>query len=616
MKTREPRWARFTRSAVGASSPEVVTVRARQGHRRLRTLFRSLAQARQRPGVPPARRRVDIRLVPAVVAAWAAAALAIALERQQLAGAVAFMCTCVLAGTGLTWVCRLARCRRDRGNGAAAPAISNKQRHREILPGAMATLLVAGVCVTAVLMAVGLRQLTSAASDLERTLARGEDVVLTVDVASVPRRLESGPAQLIFDAVVVSATAHGRIMTGRIPIRVVAAPSWAVVRPGDRVSTAGRIVPARAQDRVKGYLHPSTPPLSITPVRTGTQAIVVTMRTAWAASVTEVWKPFSGDAAALLPGMVMGDRSAMDASLSESMKTTGLTHLTAVSGANCTLVLASLMILVRSLRAPRALAFLTAGAGLVAFVVLVGPDPSVLRAAVMGALGAVAILGGRPERVGSLLSVSIVALLLTDPWLAVDYAFILSVLATLGIHLVGRRCVNCLAAWLPVWLAQAVAIPLAAQVLCAPVIVLLAPRLTPYTIPANMLAAPVVALVTTVGTLGLAVGALFPLLGSLCALVSGLGAWWVAALARWMAELPAASVPWPAGLEGVLLMAALNAVTLGALFVLVENARAQAVAERVLGLFPSRWRARYGFPTVVCLAAGATAWWCAAVLKL
>ncbi|POH73442.1 ComEC/Rec2 family competence protein [Arthrobacter glacialis] len=287
-----------------------------------------------------------------------------------------------------------------------------------------------------------------------------------------------------------------------------------------------------------------------------------------------------------------------------------------VSGANCTLVLASLMLLVRSLRVPRPVAFLASGAGLVGFVVLVGPDPSVLRAAVMGAIGAVALLGGRPKRVGALLCVTVVVLLLADPWLAADYAFILSVLATLGIHLVGRRCVDWLAVWWPVWLAQAVAIPLAAQLLCAPVIVLLAPRLTPYTIPANMLAAPVVALVTTVGTFGLAVAALVPLIASVCAFVSGLGAWWVAAVARWMSELPAASLPWPAGLEGVVLMAVLNAVTLAALFALVEPERAKAVTGRLLRLLPERWRARFGFGSVIVLAAVATAWWCAAVLRL
>lgn len=618
MRSPDPQWARFARAAVGEPAQVEDATHRRRLRQVLITVGRRLAQARQDQAITLARRRADIRLLPAVAATWVAAAFAITVEGSWLLGAAAVLGVSLLAAVALLWLRRTDRGAARRGSGTAEPQRGLWGRVRGLAAAGAATVLVAAVCVTAVLMAVGLRNVASASSALEQAISRGEDLALTMEVVSVPRRLESGhgPAQLIFDAVVVRATANGRTMTGRVNLRVVAAPNWGTVQRGDRVSTAGKVASTAANDHSAGFLHPATAPLDVTPVGTGTQAAVVDMRTAWVESVTHVWMPLNPDAAALLPGMVMGDRSGMDATLNEAMKVVGLTHLTAVSGANCTLVLASLMLLVRSLRAPRPVAFLASGAGLVGFVVLVGPDPSVLRAAVMGAIGAVAVLGGRPQRVGALLCVTVVVLLLADPWLAADYAFILSVLATLGIHLVGRRCVDWLAVWWPVWLAQAVAIPLAAQLLCAPVIVLLAPRLTPYTIPANMLAAPVVALVTTVGTFGLAVAALMPLIASFCAFVSGLGACWVAAVARWMSELPAASLPWPAGLEGVVLMAVLNAVTLAALFALVEPERAKAVTGRLLRLLPDKWRARFGFGSVIVLAAVATAWWCAAVLRL
>lgn len=628
MKARDPQWARFARAAVGSPLPIEPTPRRQRLRHHVHAVGRRLAGAHDDQGAAPAHRRADMRLLPAAAATWLAAAIAITVDGPWVAGAGALMGASTLAGIALLWLRRTVRGAKPGGRAAADPArrgspaadaaSGNKGRPRGFRAAAMAAVLLAAVCVAAVLMAVGLRQAASASSALEQAVIGGGELALVVEVRSEPRRLESGQrqAQLIFDAVVVAATANGRTMTGRVPVWVVAATAWGMVHIGDRASTAGRIAPSGRGGHQVGFLHPGTAPLQVTPVQTGPQAVVVPMRQAWVTSVKRVWMPLSPDAAALLPGMVMGDRSGMDPTLAGSMKTVGLTHLTAVSGANCTLVLASLMLLLRSLRAPRPVAFLASGAGLVGFVVLVGPDPSVLRAALMGAIGALAMLGGRPKRVGPLLCVTVVVLLLADPWLAADYAFILSVLATVGIHLVGRRCAGWLAFWWPGWLAQAVAIPLAAQLFCAPVIVLLAPRLTPWTIPANMLAAPVVALVTTVGTFGLAVAALLPLLGSLCALVSGLGAWWVAALARWMAELPAASLPWPAGLEGVALMAALNAAVFTGLFVLVERERATAAAVRLLAVLPARWRAHFGFGTVVVLAAAATAWWCAAVLRL
>lgn len=271
------------------------------------------------------------------------------------------------------------------------------------------------------------------------------------------------------------------------------------------------------------------------------------------------------------------------------------------------------MMLLRSLRLPRLPTGMAAACALLGFVFLVGPDPSVLRAALMGAIGLAALLGGRPKQSATLLAVSIVALLMADPWLAADYAFILSVLATLGLCLIGQRCVVWLRSFLPLWLAQAVAIPVAAQLFCAPVIVLLQPRLTPYTIVANVLAAPVVAWVTTLGTLGLVLAMVAPLPAQFCAALAGAGAWWVAAVAHVFAALPGASLPWPGGGAGVALMAVANALLLAGLVALAEPDTARAAVAKLLRRLPDRLRGRV-FPGIVFLAACATALWTAMVI--
>lgn len=625
MRVREPRWTRFARAAVGEVEPAV----PKPLHLRLRLhladLRRRIAEAQAGQAEVAVHRRPDARLLPAVVGTWAAAAVAVVLSGEMLVGCALLLVAVLLAVFSAVRIRRSFGLRagrqspggRIRRNGPGRGRISHCGSAPALLQAAAPTLVLTMVCIVAVLGSVALRSWSTAESALEQAMARGEDMVLTLSLKNTPRPLgmDNGPQRVAFDAVVLAASAKGQLMAGRLPVRVVASMAWGDLQAGDKAVTAGIIVPADARDSVAGFLRPSTVPQAVKAAEGGSQAAVTAIRTSWITAVHAMWDKGSADTAGLLPGMVMGDRAGMDSSLDAAMKTVGLTHLTAVSGANCTLVLASLVLGLRSLRVPRGIAFAASGAGLLGFVMVVGPDPSVLRAAVMGAIGAMAVLGGRPKRVGALLALSIVVLLLGDPWLASDYAFILSVLATLGLHLVGQRCVQWLAVMLPLWLAQAVAIPLAAQLFCAPVIVLLQARLTPFTIPANMLAAPVVALVTTVGTLGMVVAAVIPPLAAVCAAVSGAGAWWVAAVARTMSALPAASLPWPSGVQGVVLMSLLNAALLAVLFVMMERERAMALALKVRSLLPAGWRDHWFMITVV-LAAGTTAWWSAEVLQL
>jgi competence protein ComEC len=64
------------------------------------------------------------------------------------------------------------------------------------------------------------------------------------------------------------------------------------------------------------------------------------------------------------------------------------------------------------------------------------------------------------------------------------------VLATLGIIVLGQRLVDLTPAPVPRWVGAAFAVPLSAKLLCGPVIVLLQPQFSTYSLLANVLAAP------------------------------------------------------------------------------------------------------------------------------
>ena len=269
-----------------------------------------------------------------------------------------------------------------------------------------------------------------------------------------------------------------------------------------------------------------------------------------------------GDGGDLLAGLAIGDTSAVGAELDAAMKASSLTHLTAVSGANCAVVIGLVMLAGAALGVPRGVRIGASGVVLVAFVVLVTPEPSVLRAAVMAALVLAALASGRPLQGLPILSLAAVGLLVADPWLARSFGFVLSVLATAGLLLFASPIARALERWLPHWLSLVIAVPLAAQLACQPVIIMLNASIPTYGVLANLLAEPAAPVATVVGLAACVALAIAPPAGELLCAVAWLPSAWIAAVAKLFAGAPFAQLPWPAELPGVLLAAAVSGLAL------------------------------------------------------
>src|SRR5690606_25787083 len=114
--------------------------------------------------------------------------------------------------------------------------------------------------------------------------------------------------------------------------------------------------------------------------------------------------------------------------------------------------------------------YVVAVLGIVGFILLARTDPSVVRAAAMGGAALLGLARNGTDRGLRALGVAVVGLLAWDPWLATTVGFALSVLATAGILLLTPGWVARMSTWVPRWVAQAVTVPLAAQLACTPVI--------------------------------------------------------------------------------------------------------------------------------------------------
>ena len=286
----------------------------------------------------------------------------------------------------------------------------------------------------------------------------------------------------------------------------------------------------------------------------------------WAAGLrigfADAARGLGGDGAALVPGLAIGDTSAVGESLDAAMKASSLSHLTAVSGANCALVTAAAFLLAGLCRVRRAGRILAAVLALAGFIVLVTPQPSVIRAGAMAVVVLAALAMGRPGGGVTALAVAVIALLALDPWLARDYGFALSAAATAGLLLLTTPLSTRLSRVMPAPLAVVLAVPLAAQLTCQPILVLLDPAIALYGVPANLLAAPAAPVGTVVGLLGCLVLPALPSVGMAFLQVAWLPASWIALVAHGAAGLPAGRLPWVPDAPGALLLVASTALAL------------------------------------------------------
>jgi competence protein ComEC len=190
----------------------------------------------------------------------------------------------------------------------------------------------------------------------------------------------------------------------------------------------------------------------------------------------------------------------------------------------------------------------------------------VLRAAVMATIVLGALASGRPVRGLPVLSAAVVLLLVLDPWLAREFGFALSVLATAGLLTLAGPVTAFLSQYLPPVLAAGVAIPASAQLACQPVLILLDASIPTYGVVANILAAPAAPLATIVGLVSCLLSSLLPVLGTALAWLAWVPAVWIAGVASFFASLPLARLPWPEGEGGAAVLAVLSALGVVAMF--------------------------------------------------
>jgi competence protein ComEC len=490
---------------------------------------RSRRWTEEKPTAP-----ADLRLVPAAVAVWAGALVGL------LTGDVAW------------WVAAVAL--------IATPAI----RFAPVSwrPGGIVVLVcLAGATVIAALQVGQQRD-----DPLSESAEHGSWATLSASVAGFPRAVDSGfvapdngntapkdVSRWRVDVTAEQATVAGRSWSTTQLVTIYGqGVAWSGVTPGERIAASGRMGEQAFGSTQQIVLHARDPP-QVTAGAPWWDIVALVIREHLSDSASRL----EGDAAGLLPGLVVGDTSGIGDQLDADAKTTGITHLLAVSGSHFAILCGMVVVVLRRL-GPR-----TAAIGgtvtLLGLVILVGPQPSVLRAALMGGIGMLALLSGRTRSVVPALATSVIALVLIDPQLAVSVGFALSVLATAGLILIAPAWSESLQhrGFPPGW-ADVLAVPAAAQIVTMPVIVLISGSISVVGVLANLLVAPVVAPALVLGVFCAITGPWWSAAAGVLAHLTAPLLDWIAGVAHRLARWPNATVPWPATPTGAAVLTGLS----------------------------------------------------------
>lgn len=340
------------------------------------------------------------------------------------------------------------------------------------------------------------------------------------------------------------------------------------------------------------------------------------------------------ESAALVLGTAYGDDSLMSSTAREDYKLSGLSHITAVSGANIAIVFlgayrlvlairpyrfASAYLLFRSWRQrlrgisaahsrrpvqphqptppnahalpplvhrlstlaiPHRVMVLCGVAAVLAYAMLLDSEGSVIRSLAMGLLGAYAMLRGSGRQSLAALQTTVLICLLAAPHLAVDMGFALSVTATSALILLGPPLIRLLMRVMPVFCAEMLAAPIVASLWCTPLILAMSGTVPLYSVPANLVAAPLAPLSMLAGLAALGFMLLgLPALADLCLRAGGLAAQGIEWAAHTAAHAP--GNPWePGSSVPAVVCSALCVLALSVALWWVDARRYRAVTHR------------------------------------
>ncbi|MGE5660426.1 MAG: ComEC/Rec2 family competence protein [Actinomycetota bacterium] len=406
-----------------------------------------------------------------------------------------------------------------------------------------------------------LRSPQPAANDISKlipTASRPQEVAIAVRgyVASTPRLTRSGRAQFTLDAELANeingidgAAKINREVTGKLYVTVPLLQATGLY-PGAGIAVTGELYqPQKA-------LNPGAFDFQAYLARDGifaglkgrqidsAESIIPPSPISWWAARQRIVRSqlnwLAVPEGPLLSAIALGKQAVdLPYNLRDTFVLAGLAHAIAASGTQVSLVLG--LVLAVTKRFSKRIQFSAGITALLILLGLTGLEPSICRAAFMGVLTLIALMAERQIQPLAALVLAATILLLINPLWIQDLGFQLSFLATLGLVVTVPPLMKRLD-WLPPAIAATIAVPVAASLWTLPRLISVFNCLVPYSILTNILASPLITIMSIGGMISAIAALIWPTAGSAIAWLLHYPTRGLIELAQYFAQLPGNSL--------------------------------------------------------------------------
>lgn len=202
----------------------------------------------------------------------------------------------------------------------------------------------------------------------------------------------------------------------------------------------------------------------------------------------------------LLLGILIGERDNIQEDIIESFRTANLSHILAVSGAHTSYIILGITYLISKSKTPKRIGYIITIINLLIFIIITGASYSVVRACIMAIVVIGAKICYRKENFFTSICISLIIILIQNPFAINDIGLKLSFMGTAGIVIFNKSITNFfIKLKIKQKIAEALSVTFSAQLMIMPITILNFNTISLTFFISNILASPLLGIIIIFG---------------------------------------------------------------------------------------------------------------------